>query len=116
VFLTWSHLTSKYCRYIYRKRFLKENTIALIPNGGYRKREKHSIIAIKWLRLISGLYNLNIQHARNGGEAQILNYKVDGLLRSGAKEVFEFYGCVSSSLFSSLVHISLLLMFIFIQN
>jgi hypothetical protein len=44
-------------------------------------------------------YNLDIQHARNGGEAQILVYKVDGLLRSGAKEVFEFYGCVSYSIY-----------------
>jgi hypothetical protein len=48
------------------------------------------------MRLVSEQYNLDIQHARNGGEVQILQYKVDGLLRSTKKDVFEFYGCVSS--------------------
>jgi hypothetical protein len=71
-------------------------SIALVPNGGYRKKDKHSLIGVKWMRLVSEQYNLDIQHARNGGEVQILQYKVDGLLRSTKKDVFEFYGCVSS--------------------
>lgn len=35
------------CNLEYRKNHLKPNTIGLIPPGGYFRRERHSIIAIK---------------------------------------------------------------------
>ena len=81
------------CMHIFRKRFLKEETIAIVPNGGYRTEEMQSAIAIKWLKWLSESEDLDIQHARNGHEVKILNYKVDGQLRN-TKQIFEFNGCV----------------------
>ena len=80
--------------HIFRKRFLKKETIAIVPNGGYRTEEMQSAIAIKWLKWLSESEDLEIQHARNGREVKILNYKVDGQLRNDIKQLFEFNGCV----------------------
>lgn len=52
------------CMYIYRHNFLAEEKIAVVPSGGYRKHEKQSLVAIKWLKYISETHNLNIQHAK----------------------------------------------------
>ena len=71
-------------------------TLGIMPHGGYRKREKHSLIAIRWLKYLSVKENLDIQHARNGGEVHVLNYRVDGQLRTDPKQLFEFYGFVHS--------------------
>ncbi len=49
-------------------------------------------MGIKWLKWVSVSENLDIQHARNGGEVRIGNYKVDGCRRN-SKYVYEFYGC-----------------------
>ena len=35
------------CNKEFRTNHLQPNTIALIPSGGYKRRERHSIIAIK---------------------------------------------------------------------
>ena len=80
--------------HIFRKRFLKEKTIAIVPSGGYRTEEMQSVIAIKWLKWLSESEDLDIQHARNGREVKILNYKVDGQLRTDKNQLFEFNGCV----------------------
>ena len=73
--------------YVFRKNYLKPNTIAIVPHGGYRKSEKQSMVAIKWLKWLSETEDLDIQHARNGGEVRIMNFKVDGQLRSDPKQV-----------------------------
>ena len=52
------------------------------------------MIAIKWLKWLSESEDLDIQHARNGREVKILNYKVDGQRRTDKKQLFEFNGCV----------------------
>jgi hypothetical protein len=52
-------------------------------------------VGIKWLKQISSERGLDIQHALNGGEVRIGQYKVDGQLRSDTRQLFEFYGCVS---------------------
>ena len=75
------------CMHIFRKRFLKPETIAIVPHGGYRKNEMQSIVAIKWLKWLSHSEDLQIQHARNGGEVHVLKYKVDGMLRTDNKQV-----------------------------
>ena len=60
------------CMDCYRRNFLKENTIGIVPAGGYRKNDKQSIIAIKWLKWLSEQNGLDIQHAKNGGEVCLL--------------------------------------------
>ena len=56
------------CMDCYRRKFLKPDTIGIIPHGGYRKNDKHSIVAMKWLKWVSESEGIDIQHARNGGE------------------------------------------------
>ena len=63
--------------HVFRKRFLKPETIGIVPNGGYRTNERQSMIAIKWLKwLCEKDTTLDIQHAKNGGEVRIGQYKV----------------------------------------
>ena len=93
------------CMHVFRKCYLKPNTIAIVPHGGYRKKDKHSIMAIKWLKWLAHTEQLDIEHARNGGEAQIIaggrTFKVDGQLRTDRSILFEFNGCVSLHCFVS---------------
>lgn len=79
------------CNFVYRKLFLKPETIGIIPHNGYRAKDKQSAIAVRWLQWISHEQKIEIQHAYNGKEATIGPYKVDGL--SGTT-VYEFYGCL----------------------
>ncbi len=88
------------CMHIYRKLFLPdEKSIAIVPHGGYRKHDKQSMEALKWLKCISKYEGLDIQHAGNGGEVRIRVeghlFRVDGQLRTDQKTVYEYYGCVS---------------------
>jgi hypothetical protein len=49
------------CMHIYRKRYLKKKTIGIVPHKGYCKNDKHSRVAIKWLKWISHSQQLQIQ-------------------------------------------------------
>ena len=69
------------------------NLFTQVPNGGYRKQDRQSALAIKWLQYISMTENIDIQHARNGGEVRAGKYKLDGIDRKTRSTVFEFYGC-----------------------
>jgi hypothetical protein len=57
------------------------------------KTSQYSQAAIAWLNTLSSKYNINIQHAENGGEYRLpkLNYKVDGFCHEN-NTVFEFHG------------------------
>ena len=66
------------CHDVYRKLFMPENSIALIPDFGYQNQESTSVKAILWLKYISAKFKINIRHARNGGEKKIDNFKLDG--------------------------------------
>ncbi len=100
------------CNKVFRKNFLKENVIGLIPPGGYRMNEKQSLTAIQWIKwlahkvcmpvdrqsvckfafCIRSQDGLDIRHARNGKEVKIQGFKVDGYAAS-INTVFEFHGC-----------------------
>ena len=41
------------CNTVCRTRFLKPNTIGLIPTQGYRAKDRHSLTALKWLEWVS---------------------------------------------------------------
>ena len=79
------------CNRVYRSKFLKEDTIAIIPPQGYRPKDRHSLAAIRWLKWLSHKHGIEIKHARNHGEQRVGPYKVDGMY---GKTVFEFYGCL----------------------
>jgi hypothetical protein len=52
------------CNLVFRKTFLKENTIAIIPACGYTPENKHSVIARKMLTWIALRDDISIRHAR----------------------------------------------------
>ncbi|XP_062575961.1 uncharacterized protein LOC134237834 [Saccostrea cucullata] len=76
----------------YRRQFMSEDTIAIIPNLGYQPARQYSAKACRWLTWMSQQTGCHIQHARNGGEVQIGNYTVDGY-QEATRTVYEFYGC-----------------------
>jgi len=78
------------CNLVFRKLFLKKNTIGIIPKNNYHPNDNQSVMAIKWLKWISESENINIRHKLNGGEVKIGKFKVDGLYH---KTAYEFYGC-----------------------
>lgn len=78
------------CSKYYRMHHLPANTIAVVPHGGYRKEQKQSVIALKWLKWIAHTTGQRIQHKLNGGEVKIGPWYVDGLC---GKTVYEFQGC-----------------------
>uniref|UniRef100_A0ABD2VT53 DNA-directed DNA polymerase n=1 Tax=Trichogramma kaykai TaxID=54128 RepID=A0ABD2VT53_9HYME len=86
------------CSYMFRKKYLKENTIALIPPEGYRRCDTHSQIAIEWLLLCEHELRREIIHTgRSREHCLIEGYRVDGYLGptdgSPRGTVFEFQGC-----------------------
>lgn len=80
------------CNTIFRKSFLKTDTIAIIPPQGYRPKVKQSILAHKWLAYESHKRGIRIQHGRNGGEKKVESYYLDGYDEE-SKTAFEFDGC-----------------------
>ena len=73
------------CNIVFRQKFLKEDQIGIIPPGGYRRNQKQSIIALKWLKWVAEKEDIHIQHAGNGVEKQIGKYKVDGFYGNKVK-------------------------------
>jgi len=83
------------CNLVFRKKILQPETIGIIPAHGYRPEEKHSTKALKCIRDMAYTESIHIQHARNGGEKTIGQYRVDGYHENenGNKIVFEYHGC-----------------------
>jgi hypothetical protein len=42
------------------------------------QQEKQSVKALQWIKYVAQLKGVHIQHARNGGEKTIDQYRVDG--------------------------------------
>jgi len=56
------------CNKELRKRFLKPDTIGLIPDSGYSCNNNYSKKALMWLLLMEQTDDCRIMHARNGRE------------------------------------------------
>lgn len=80
------------CNLVYRRNFLKSNTIGIIPKNGYRYADNHSKEALRWLIYEEEKRGINIRHAAKGREAVVSGVKVDGYCEE-TKQVFEFHGC-----------------------
>ncbi|XP_062622349.1 uncharacterized protein LOC134283849 [Saccostrea cucullata] len=76
----------------YRRLFMPNETIVIIPNLGYQPARQYSAKACRWLTWMSQQTGCHIRHARNGDEVQIGNYTVDGY-QEATRTVYEFYGC-----------------------
>jgi hypothetical protein len=80
------------CNTVFRYSHYPSELIGVVPNGGYRRAENQSVIALKWLKWLGESENLEIQHKLNGGEFRIRQYKVDGYCEA-TNTVYEFHGC-----------------------
>ncbi|KAG8239991.1 hypothetical protein J437_LFUL018633 [Ladona fulva] len=78
------------CMRVFRKRFLKQDIIAITPPGGYRLADNQSRKALLWLLWEEKRRGTVIQHATNRREAPVMGKKVDGL---AGNTVFQFHGC-----------------------
>jgi hypothetical protein len=79
-----------------RKRFLKPNTIGLIPPGGYSGNINYSIKSKMWLVYREQTDGYTILHATNGREykpPERLNLIVDGFCDE-TRTVYKFVGCL----------------------
>jgi hypothetical protein len=81
------------CNLVFRRTFLQENTIAVIPPCGYKPENKQSVIALKMLAWVAQRDNIAIRHARNHGEQRIGKYLVDDF-NVETNTVWEVQGCL----------------------
>ena len=80
-----------YCMQVYRTKFLRKDTIALLPQHQQFKR-KQSHEALQWLSYMAEKEEIRIQHARNGGEKRVGNYYLDGYCEE-THTAYEYQGC-----------------------
>ena len=65
--------------------------IGIVPNEGYRRKDRQSAMAIRWLMWVAHSQGVEIQHAKNQGEKRIGQYKADGYCLQ-LNKVYEFQG------------------------
>ena len=90
--LTESCTIAQGCSKVWRKNYMPEDCIAIIPPEGYPNQKNYSIKAVRWIQSVAYDNEVEIQHALNGGEVKICGHYVDGY-HEASKTIFEFYGC-----------------------
>ena len=80
-----------YCMQVYRTKFLKKDTIALLPQHQELKR-KQSHEALQWLSYTAEKEGIHMQHHRNGGEKRVGQYSLDGYCEE-THTAYEYQGC-----------------------
>ena len=79
------------CHQVYRTNYLVENTVAVFSDE-HRLKTKTSNKAVKWLSWLSETEEIDIEHAKNGGERRVEGYSLDGFCEE-RNTVYEFQGC-----------------------
>ena len=79
------------CQQVYCTNYLDENTIATFSDE-QRLKTKTSNKAVKWLSWLAETEEIDIQHAKNGGEKRVGNYSLDGYCQD-RNTAYEFHGC-----------------------
>ena len=80
------------CNHIYRRNFMAENSIAIIPENGYNPKQNSSKKSLQWLQYIASQENVHIQSMANGAERRVGCYQLDGFCEQ-TRTMYEFYGC-----------------------
>jgi hypothetical protein len=83
------------CNKVLRKKFLKSETLGLIPSGCYTANNRYSKKALMWFLEKKQTDGCQIQHARNGRDyrpPELVQYSVDGYCAE-TPNVYEFLGC-----------------------
>lgn len=71
------------CNFVFRKLFLEERSICIIPPQGYRPIDKQSVKAMQWIKYHAHHTKVEIQHVGYVGEKKVGPYKVDGYCEIG---------------------------------
>ena len=66
------------CSKVWRKNYMPEDCIAIIPPEGYPNQKNYSIKAVRWIQSEAKKKKIEIRHALNGGEEKICGHYVDG--------------------------------------
>ena len=82
---------ASYCMQVYRTKFLKKDTIALLPQHQQLKR-KQPHEALQWLSYTAEKEGIRMQHHRNGGEKRVGRYSLDGYCEE-THTAYEYQGC-----------------------
>ena len=93
-----SYTIASACNKVFRKRFLKPETIVLFPKGGYSCNQNHSKKALRWILHMEQTDGCTIMHARKGREFRLPElpcYSVDGYCAE-TKTVYAFLGCFTT--------------------
>lgn len=80
------------CNLVFRRNFLKPESIGIIPRNGYRWTDNQSMIAIQWLLWEEKRRKIKIINAAVQKEAIVHGVKVDGYCIE-TNQIFEFHGC-----------------------
>ncbi|KAK3920747.1 putative DNA polymerase [Frankliniella fusca] len=89
---------SSACMAAYRRNFLPENKIGLVPQGGHHGRGKQSHIALQWLDYESHKLGMIIQTIYSYREISVLGRRVDGYIEipkddgTLEKRIYQFHG------------------------
>lgn len=91
---------AKLALHIYRKLFLKKDTMINCPEKGYSMHQLQSISALRYMRLYEEIHNCHVQTSRwSIGEEKVQDtgYRLDGVVRnrSGNRKplAIEYMGC-----------------------
>uniref|UniRef100_A0A183CCG1 DNA-directed DNA polymerase n=1 Tax=Globodera pallida TaxID=36090 RepID=A0A183CCG1_GLOPA len=77
------------CMCIFRAKFMKSNQLAIVPEAGYERNDRASVLAIKYLDWKAKSEGVQISHAGNGREMRIKKYKLDGWIEQQNKCIEE---------------------------
>ena len=84
---------ASFCNLLYRRNFMPQDSIAIIPENGYHPEQKQSKKALLWMKYLSEKNNINIRHKGHvDGEYKVGQFFVDGIDLEN-KTIFEFHGC-----------------------
>jgi len=89
------------CNEVLRKKFLKPETIGLLPPGGYSANSRYIRKALMWPLHMEQTDGCQIQYARNGREyrpPELQHYSVDDYCAE-TRTVYVFLGCYNSWLY-----------------
>lgn len=87
-----SFTIASYCNLIFRRNFMDEGKIGIIPENGYNPKQNVSKKSIIWLKYLANKDKIQIKNNTNGGEKKVGNFFLDGFCAE-KKTIYEFNGC-----------------------
>ncbi|KAH7703567.1 hypothetical protein AAVH_29259 [Aphelenchoides avenae] len=81
---------------IFKKKYVKEKQLAIVPNNGYGRQERQSAKGMKFLKWFAQAHGIEVQHRdSDGGERKVegTNYRLDGYIAADAKQSAGYQPC-----------------------